>query len=95
MIRIYGTHPDQNADRIALPNGMYNTGKESSAPFRSYMADRDWVKTTWTGYPDIARIRCFVCGDHFPVTDFLYTKKSGLCIACWEKRQNLPKGCQP
>ena len=31
-------------------------------------------------------IRCFRCGDEFPVTDFLYTKKSGLCIPCWEKR---------
>jgi hypothetical protein len=29
-------------------------------------------------------IRCSRCGDEFPVTDFLYTKKSGLCIACWE-----------
>ena len=29
-------------------------------------------------------IQCFQCGDRFPITDFYYTKKSGLCIACWE-----------
>lgn len=31
-------------------------------------------------------IRCVHCGIHFPVADFLYTKKSGLCIDCWEKQ---------
>ena len=31
-------------------------------------------------------IRCFRCGDGFPVLDFLYTKKTGLCISCWETK---------
>jgi hypothetical protein len=31
-------------------------------------------------------IRCFRCGDEFPVTDFYYTKKTGLCISCWETK---------
>jgi hypothetical protein len=30
-------------------------------------------------------IRCFRCGINFPVADFHYTKKSGLCIDCWEE----------
>jgi hypothetical protein len=32
----------------------------------------------------VPAIRCFRCGEKFPVTDFYYTKKSGLCIPCWE-----------
>ena len=31
-------------------------------------------------------VRCVHCGIDFPVADFLYTKKSGLCIDCWEKQ---------
>ncbi|MDP3563667.1 MAG: hypothetical protein Q8R70_04185, partial [Methanoregula sp.] len=31
-------------------------------------------------------IQCFRCGDGFSVTDYLYTKKTGLCISCWEAR---------
>ncbi len=34
----------------------------------------------------VPAIRCFRCGDGFPVTDFLYTKKTGLCISCWETK---------
>jgi hypothetical protein len=34
--------------------------------------------------PAVAALRCHQCGESFPVTDFLYTKKSGLCIPCWE-----------
>ena len=32
-------------------------------------------------------IRCLRCGEKFPVTDFLYTKKSSLCIPCWEEKE--------
>jgi hypothetical protein len=32
----------------------------------------------------VPALRCMRCNDHFLVTDFLYTKKSGLCISCWE-----------
>jgi len=31
-------------------------------------------------------LRCIRCSDRFPATDFLYTKKSGLCISCWETK---------
>jgi len=34
----------------------------------------------------IPAIRCFRCGESFPVTDFISTKKSGLCIPCWERK---------
>ena len=27
--------------------------------------------------------RCLRCGEDFPANDFLYTKKTGLCISCW------------
>ena len=37
------------------------------------------------GY-SIPVIRCFRCGDTFPVTDFISTKKSGLCISCWKTK---------
>jgi hypothetical protein len=33
----------------------------------------------------VMAIRCDRCGIDFPVADFLYTKKSGLCIDCWEE----------
>jgi len=33
-------------------------------------------------------IQCIRCGDRFPVTDFLYTKKTCLCISCWETEVN-------
>jgi hypothetical protein len=29
---------------------------------------------------------CRRCGEGFPVLDFLYTKKTGLCISCWEAK---------
>ena len=29
---------------------------------------------------------CHHCGTGFPVLDFLYTKKTGLCISCWETK---------
>jgi hypothetical protein len=35
---------------------------------------------------DLLPVQCFRCGDAFPETDFLYTKKSGLCISCWERK---------
>jgi len=28
--------------------------------------------------------RCRWCGEPFPLLDFYYTKKTGLCILCWE-----------
>jgi len=33
----------------------------------------------------VTAIRCFRCGIDFPVADFFYTQKSGLCIDCWEE----------
>jgi hypothetical protein len=36
-------------------------------------------------------IKCSRCGDTFPVTDFQYTKESGLCIPCWELKIKVMK----
>ena len=33
---------------------------------------------------EITAIHCYRCGIDFPVADFHYTQKSGLCIDCWE-----------
>jgi hypothetical protein len=38
----------------------------------------------------IPELRCFRCGGAFPVTDFLRTKKSGLCVPCWDRK--IPGG---
>jgi len=37
---------------------------------------------------DISSIRCFHCGERFPVTDFLRTQKSGLCRSCWKPERS-------
>jgi formylmethanofuran dehydrogenase subunit E len=34
----------------------------------------------------ITAMRCHRCGEEFPLLDFHYTKKSGLCIPCWETK---------
>ena len=34
----------------------------------------------------VTSFKCFQCGDAFPPLDFQYTKKSGLCIPCWEAK---------
>jgi hypothetical protein len=39
----------------------------------------------WEG-PKIPAMRCRQCGEQFPVLDFYYTKKTGLCIPCWEAK---------
>jgi hypothetical protein len=31
-------------------------------------------------------MRCCRCNTWFPRADYLYTKKSGLCISCWEAK---------
>jgi hypothetical protein len=36
--------------------------------------------------PKVPAIRCRKCGEQFPVLDFHYTKKTGLCIPCWERK---------
>lgn len=36
------------------------------------------------GKQDLLPVQCVRCGDAFPKADFEYTKKSGLCISCWE-----------
>ena len=36
--------------------------------------------------PKMPGIRCRQCGEMFPVLDFHYTKKTGLCIPCWEAK---------
>jgi len=40
--------------------------------------------------PVLPTIRCFRCGERYPVTDFLRTKKSGLCESCWKPKRSTP-----
>jgi len=51
------------------------------------------VSATAVEQGGIPSIRCMRCGDDFPISDFLYTKKSGLCISCWEIKIGVVK-CQ-
>jgi hypothetical protein len=37
-------------------------------------------------FPVIA-VKCIRCGSCMPIMDFLYTKKTGLCISCWEDQE--------
>jgi len=32
-------------------------------------------------------VQCLQCGENFPMSDFLYTKKTNLCISCWEEKE--------
>jgi hypothetical protein len=34
----------------------------------------------------VPAMRCTRCNTRFPKADYLYTKKSGLCITCWEAK---------
>ena len=34
----------------------------------------------------VPAMRCCRCNTCFPRADYLYTKKSGLCISCWEAK---------
>jgi formylmethanofuran dehydrogenase subunit E len=36
--------------------------------------------------PSIPARRCKKCNARIPAIDFLYTKKTGLCIPCWEEQ---------
>ena len=37
--------------------------------------------------PPLPAIRCIRCRACMPMMDFLYTKKTGLCIPCWEEQE--------
>jgi hypothetical protein len=35
----------------------------------------------------VPAMQCIECNDRFPLMDYLYTKKTGLCIRCWEEKE--------
>ena len=35
----------------------------------------------------VSAIKCLRCNACMPEMDFLYTKKTGLCISCWEEQE--------
>jgi len=37
--------------------------------------------------PLVSAVRCICCSACMPMMDFLYTKKTGLCISCWEEQE--------
>lgn len=59
-----------------------STGDEK--PELSSVADTEAVLLAGEG-PGTSVIRCDKCGERFPLMDFYYTQKTGLCIPCWEK----------
>lgn len=64
-------------------------------PLRETGAVKRRIKNIQAGTPpemeayvlNTVAIRCLRCGERFPVTDFLYTKKTSLCISCWEEKE--------
>ena len=36
--------------------------------------------------PPVPVMRCLRCNTRIPEMDYLYTKKTGLCIPCWEEQ---------
>jgi hypothetical protein len=67
--------------RSRVRNTVWETGLEKG-PVTDMPADMS-PGTEAQGHTATV-IRCFRCGDGFPVSDFQYTKKTGLCISCWE-----------
>jgi hypothetical protein len=62
----------------------YNYG-ESTSPASDYSRDKKLPLDLSS--PQIPAMRCIRCNARIPVTDFLYTKKTGLCIPCWEEME--------
>ena len=70
----------------ALPPQIRKTIWETS-PVGGFEADGsdDLLPIMEPPKKTVTAVRCYRCGIHFPVADFHYTKKSGLCIDCWEE----------
>jgi|GEM_PF-4515445 hypothetical protein len=51
----------------------------------AHSAGREDVPTIREVHYTVA-IPCRRCGEQYPLSDFYYTKKTGLCIPCWEEK---------
>ena len=71
-----------SASCVRIRKTVWETGPVEE-PVRD--GQKDLVPRMETPGRAVTAIRCFRCGVDFPVADFLYTKKSGLCIDCWEE----------
>ncbi len=70
------------ASRMRVRNIVWETSPVEGSETEG---QEDLVPEMETPGRTITAIRCCRCGIDFPVADFLYTKKSGLCIDCWEE----------
>jgi hypothetical protein len=71
-----------SASRVQVGKTVWETGPAE----RSMGEDQNnLLPNMETPGRTITAIRCYRCGVDFPVADYLYTKKSGLCIDCWEE----------
>ena len=70
-----------SATRVQVKKTVWETG-----PMKRSVMEGQKELFPKMGTPGLAimAIRCFRCGVDFPVADFFYTQKSGLCIDCWE-----------
>ena len=66
--------------------GVSHQANPSAGTLPENQCDGNTISPAGLSQRNLPAIRCLRCGDAFPVTDFLYTKKTGLCILCWEAK---------
>jgi hypothetical protein len=71
-----------SASRMRVRKTVWETGPVEGSAMEGR---NDLVPAREIPVRTITAIRCDRCGVDFPVADFLYTQKSGLCIDCWEE----------
>jgi hypothetical protein len=71
-----------SAPRVQVKKTVWETGPVENSVVGGH---RDLFPTMETPLRTAKAIRCFRCGVDFPVADFFYAQKSGLCIDCWEE----------
>jgi hypothetical protein len=75
--------PDKKGEanpRFPVRNSIKNVRPVKSGKYKGPQTEAAQAQQS------LSAIKCFRCGDAFPVTDFLYTKETGLCIQCWEAK---------
>lgn len=71
-----------SASRMRVRKTVWETGPVEGSAMEGR---NDLVPEMEIPVHTITAIRCHRCGVDFPVADFLYTQKCGLCIDCWEE----------
>ena len=101
MLGHYRTHQEQLRQTATLMKTLYDKKKASSEtrsatpenPKPASASSYGFGIEKLTSFRQSSRlmkkiaigIRCPVCGELFPPSDFQYTEGTGLCIRCWEK----------